>query len=204
MKPLIFVSILMFAALPLLAAADQPLARDVQVTLEKAIANEREAIDRYKAFAAKADDEGYPGAAALFRAMAQSEQIHAGRFEAILREHGVTVPPAGEPRKPLVSSTATNLRTAATNETAERDGMYRDAMVTCEKNGDSETAKVFDQTRDVEVEHANLCSAAARNLDGMKQAKTYYICDHCGYTTDVRLPLCPDCMHKDKVHPAGQ
>jgi len=60
---------------------------------------------------------------------------------------------------------------------------------------------VFDETRDVEVEHGNLCTTAALNLDQMKEPRTYYICDRCGYTTDLQLPLCPDCMHKDAVHP---
>ncbi len=201
MKPLIVVSILMFVALPLVAAADQPLPSDVRVTIEKAIANERQAVVRYNAFAEKAEQEGYPGAASLFRAMAQGENVHAKRFAEVLQAHGIAVPPESDNYKPMVGSTATNLRTAATNETAERDGMYRDAIIACEKSGDSATAKIFDQTRDVEVEHANLCTNASHNLESLKTAKTYYICDLCGYTTDVRLPLCPDCMHKDKVHP---
>jgi len=182
-------------------AAEKPIAPDVQVTLEKAIANERDAVARYKAFEIKATAEGYLGAASLFHAMAKAEEIHASRFEAVLKDHGVTVAPVGEPHKALVGSTATNLRTAASLETAERDDIYKDAIAVCHRNGDTETAKVFDETRDVEVEHGNLCTAAARNLDQMKEPRTYYICDRCGYTTDLQLPLCPDCMHKDAVHP---
>jgi rubrerythrin len=30
----------------------------------------------------------------------------------------------------------------------------------------------------------------------MKEAKTFYVCDKCGYTTDVKLPFCPACQHK--------
>jgi rubrerythrin len=51
------------------------------------------------------------------------------------------------------------------------------------------------------VEHANLCSAASRDLDSMKEAKTFYVCGKCGYTTDVKLPFCPACQHK--VAPAA-
>ena len=203
MKRVLFtVMILLFVALPVVAAADKPLAPDVEVTLEKAVANERQAIVRYKAFAQKAEDEGYLGAASLFRAMAQSEQIHANRFAGLLKAHGVTVPPENDNYKPSVGSTASNLRTAASGETAERDGMYKDAINVCQRNNDSMIAKVFDETRDVEVEHSNLASAAMRSVDAMKEARIYYICDRCGYTTDLRLPLCPDCLHKDKVRPA--
>lgn len=201
MKRVIFVSILLsIVALPLLAAADKPVAPDVQVVLEKALTNEREAIARYKAFAAKADDEGFPGAASLFRAMAQAEGIHAARFEAVLKDHGVPVPPdRSDSYRPMVGSTGTNMRTASSNETAERDGIYRDAIETCRRNNDSATSLVFDQTRDVEVEHGNLCAAASRNLDSMKEPKTYYVCERCGYTTDISLGMCPDCLRKEHL-----
>lgn len=200
MKRVLFVSILLsLVALPLLAAADKPIAPDVQVVLEKALTNEREAIARYTAFAAKADEEGFAGAAALFRAMAQAEGIHAARFEAVLKDHGVSVPPDRPNYRSVVGSTATNLRTAATNETAERDGIYRDALETCRRNNDSAVALVFDQTRDVEVEHGNLCAAAARNVDSMKEPKTYYVCERCGYTTDISLGMCPDCLRKEHL-----
>lgn len=202
MKRALIVSVAaLLIALPALAAADKPIAPDVQVTLEKALRAEREAVARCTAFAKKADEEGYPGAASLFRAMADAEQIHAKRFAAALKDHGISVPPESDSYKPLVGSTSTNLRTAATNEIAERDGMYRDAIETCRRHGDSETAKLFDETRDVEVEHGNLCIAAGRDLDALKQPKTYFVCERCGYTTDVDLSLCPDCRHREHLQP---
>lgn len=187
-------------ALPVLAA-DKPIAPDVQVALEKALASEREAVARYTAFAKKAGEEGYPGAASLFRAMAVAEGIHAKRFAGALKEHGIVVPPAPESYNPQVGSTSSNIRFAAANEVAERDGMYRDAIDTCRRNGDSGMAKMFDETRDVEVEHGNLCTAASRDLDSLKQPKTYYVCDRCGYTTDIDLSLCPDCRHRAHLQP---
>ena len=54
-------------------------------------------------------------------------------------------------------------------------------------------ATLFDTTRDVETEHANLCNGAMHNIDELKSPKTFYVCGHCGFTTDVRLPLCPLC-----------
>ena len=74
--------------------------------------------------------------------------------------------------------------------------MYREAIETCNLHSATEVAKLFDQTRDSEVEHANLCTTASRDLESMKEAKTFYVCGTCGYTTDVKLPFCPACQHK--------
>ena len=179
----------------LLLAVTTPLPREVRDVLQGSLIRERETVARYEAFARKADEEGYRGAAALFRAQAQAERTHAQRFTALLRANDIPVPPE-ETYTPNVGTTDDNLSTAAAAERAERDGDYRDAVETCKLHGREDIAKVFDQTRDSEVEHANLCNAAARNLDSMKQPKTFYVCGKCGYTTDVNLPFCPACQHK--------
>ncbi|MBM3302216.1 MAG: rubrerythrin family protein, partial [Deltaproteobacteria bacterium] len=45
--------------------------------LKQAYAGECQASVRYLAFAEKADEEGLPGAARLFRAAARAEMVHA-------------------------------------------------------------------------------------------------------------------------------
>jgi rubrerythrin len=167
----------------------------VRNVVERALAGEREAVARYEAFAAKAVEEGYPGAAALFRAQVAAERTHAERFASILRKNDVPVPPE-EPVTPKVGTTEENLRAAATAEALERDGIYREAVETCKRHGAEEIAKIFDQTRDSEVEHANLCNSAARNPASIKEPKAFYVCNACGYTTDVRLSFCPACQNK--------
>lgn len=176
-------------------AATNPLPREVREVLQRALVNEREAVARYEVFARKAQEEGYRGAAALFRAQAQAERTHGQRFAAVLRAHDIALPPE-ETFSPVAGTTGENLRTAAAAEKAERDGAYREAIETCNQHGATEIAKVFDQTRDSEVEHANLCTTAARDLESMREAKTFYVCGKCGYTTDVKLPFCPACQHK--------
>ena len=178
------------------AVAAEGLRTEVRLIVEKALAGERDAIARYEAFAVKAEEEGYPGAASLFRAAARGEKAHANRFARILKQHGHNVLDAAG-HHPLVGGTADKLRAAAAAEAAERDGIYRDAVETCRLHGAEDLAKIFDQTRDSEVEHNNLCQAAARNLDSMKQDKKYYVCNECGYTTDVKLPLCAACRSKE-------
>ena len=178
------------------AVAAEGLRTEVRLIVEKALAGERDAIARYEAFAIKADEEGYPGAASLFRAAARGEKAHANRFARILKKHGHNVP-EGAGHHPLVGDTADNLRAASAAEAAERDGIYREAVETCRLHKADDLAKMFDQTRDSEVEHNNLCLAAARNLESMKQDKRYYVCNECGYTTDVKLPLCAACRSKE-------
>ncbi len=177
-----------------LLAATTPLPREVRDLLQRSLIREREAGARYELFAQKADEEGFRGVASLFRAQAKAEGTHAQRFASLLREYNIPVP-AEEAYKPEAGSTRDNLTTAAAAERAERDGDYREAVDTCDLHGQHALAKIFDQTRDTEVEHSNLCAGAARNLESMRQAKVYYVCGKCGYTTDVKLPFCPSCQH---------
>ena len=181
-------------ALPLLLLGAVPY--KVQSMLQKSLHNEREAVAKYEACALKAAEEGYPGAAALFRASARAEGVHAERIIQAMRERGIPVPEQ-VPGAPAIGTTAENLRAAMLAETQERDSTYREALEIAGDAKDQELVTMFDQTRDTEVEHANLFATAARNLDEMKSAKTFYVCGKCGYTTDVKLPFCPACQHRN-------
>jgi len=194
-------AVLVFAILfPLIAlAAETHAPFDIQRILNNAVLGERQAIARYDAYAAKADDEGYPGAASLFRACAKAEATHLRRFTALMIERDLAVPPE-TPVKPDVESTRDNLQNAFAAETAERDATYLYAIRVANDDHDEAVAKTFDETRDVEVEHANLCSDALRNMADMKAPHEYYVCEKCGYTTNVRLPLCPSCRDKHPLH----
>ena len=168
---------------------------EVRKVLLNALSNERQAAARYEASAIKADQEGYRGAASLFRAAAAAERIHEARFVAALKQGGIEIPTSTAVR-PDVGSTADNLHAAATAEKGERDGSYRDAYEAAQKAKDPEIAKLFDQTRDAETEHLNLFTAAASDLGRMKEPRKYEVCRVCGYVTDLELPLCPSCRDK--------
>jgi rubrerythrin len=176
-------------------AATTPLPRAVREALERALIRERETVARYELYARKADEEGFRGVAMLFRAQAQAERTHGERFAALLRAHDLPVPPE-EAFSPDAGTTRENLAAATALERSEHDGAYREAVETCNLHGKPDIAKIFDQTRDTEVEHANLLNAAARSLDSPGAPKTYYVCGRCGYTTDVKLTFCPACQHK--------
>lgn len=164
----------------------------VKSIIENALANERNAAARYEAFAAKAVEENNPGAASFFRAAARAEHVHAERFAGALRQRGIAIPEA-EITKPAVGSTVDNLRAAASAEAGERDGIYREARDVAIEAGDDALAQMFDQARDTEVEHANILGMLLRNESLRDHAKTYFVCDECGYTSDVKLSLCALC-----------
>jgi rubrerythrin len=198
MKRVLFIALVAALAFAFAhAAAAQKLVCTQKVFA--ALTGERTAIARYEASAAKATEEGYPGAAALFRAAAQAEQIHANRFAAAMKQRGIDVP-GNNASASGVGSTADNLRNAASNEQTERDGAYREAIEAC-KEWDPDMSKLFDVTRDAETEHFNLFADAARNVNALKEPATFYVCEVCGYVTSIKLPLCPSCRDQHAMDP---
>ncbi|HEX7705406.1 MAG TPA: rubrerythrin family protein [Thermoanaerobaculia bacterium] len=171
----------------------------VRNVLDRSFRNEIEAAARYDQFAAKAAEEGYPGAASLFRAGAEAERVHARRFEQAMRERGVDVPNF-TPAEVKIGTTLENLRLSASLEVSERDGIYREGIDAAREARDEKLSGVFDQTRDTEVEHANLMQTAARQLEQLRKPKAYHVCRECGYTTDVNLPMCVLCRSKKHPH----
>ncbi len=191
MKRLVLIVFCLFLTASVAAAARDQLSSETRNIVEKALANEQEAVARYNAYALKATEEGYLGAASLFRACARAESIHAQRFAEVL---GMATLPE-RTFDITVRSTDDNLRTSLAAETAERDSVYHDAIATARRHGEDKVAKLFDETRDVETEHANLQAAAMRDLSNMKAPNDYYVCERCGYTTEINLPRCPSCQH---------
>jgi rubrerythrin len=134
--------VLCLSSIALAANAATPLSREVRTVLQNAVNNEREAVARYELFARKAEEEGLPGAAALFRAQARAERTHAERFAALLQASETPLP-VEQTFAPGVKTTAENLRAAASAEREERDGTYRDAIAACNLHGATDIAKVF-------------------------------------------------------------
>lgn len=168
----------------------------LQRVLTQAAINERVAAARYEAFAARADADGYLGAAALFRACANAEHIHAARFAKLLHDRNLPQP-MNELRKFDVRSTRENLEDAIAGEQAERDSTYLYAITVANEANDQAAARLFDVTRDTETEHANLQSDALQHLESMRATKAYFVCGKCGYTSAMRLPMCPSCRTAD-------
>ena len=116
--------------------------------LKEAFAGESQANRRYLWFAQKADVEGYPDVAALFRSVAEGETGHAfGHFD-FLSEIGD--PATGEP----VGSTEDNLKSAVAGETYEYTEMYPGFSKTAREEGFEEIAEWLETLARAEKSHA--------------------------------------------------
>lgn len=119
-----------------------------EVNLKEAFAGESQANRRYLWFAQKADVEGYPDVAALFRSVAEGETGHAfGHFD-FLREVGD--PATGEP----VGSTVDNLKSAVAGETYEYTEMYPGFAKIARDEGFSEISEWLETLARAEKSHA--------------------------------------------------
>jgi rubrerythrin len=131
-----------------------------------------------KVFADKAEEEGYPQLARLFRVIARSEEIHGARALKVLKE---------------IKSTEENLAESFQSEQNVAEVAYADFVKLAEAEGDRAAVIHFSQSRDVEETHAKLYKEAMNHL--MEERETeYYVCGICGYIADGILPeTCPVC-----------
>lgn len=161
--------------------------------LQAAYEGESNATVKYTAFAIKAEVEGYLRAAALFRAAARAEQVHAAHHARIIKKLGGT--PTAVIHSPEVKDTRVNLAAAKAGEEYERDVMYPSFIKEAIAAGQTEAARSFDLAMKAEAIHAQLYGAALANLEAQKAAATFYVCLICGDVTDrpeetERCPIC--------------
>jgi rubrerythrin len=153
--------------------------------LKEAFAGESQANRKYLAFAAKADQEGFPQAAKLFRAAAEAETVHAHAHLRALK---------------AIRSTRENLQEAIEGETHEFKSMYPDMIAAAKAEGHKEAERSFNFANKVEKIHAELYQHVLDNLDSAKEAYSYYVCPVCGYTSEKEAPeTCPVCSAKGKM-----
>ncbi|MCK5187429.1 MAG: rubrerythrin family protein [Deltaproteobacteria bacterium] len=146
--------------------------------LKEAFAGESQANRTYLAFAKKADEEGYPQAARLFRAAADAETVHAHNHLNVLGG---------------VKSTLENLQAAYEGEHEEFTVMYPGFIEQAKKEGNNDAIQTFYWANEVEKVHGNLYKQATDNLKSLK-ATDYYVCQRCGYTAEGNAPeKCPVC-----------
>jgi rubrerythrin len=147
--------------------------------LKAAFAGESQANRKYTYFAAKAEEEGYPQAARLFRAAAAAEAIHAYNH---LKALGA------------IGSTAENLQAAIDGETYEVESMYPPFIELAQQEGNRKAATSFNWANEVEKVHAQMYQATLEALSKELEGEAYYVCPVCGYThagpMSERCPVC--------------
>jgi len=152
--------------------------------LAEAFAGESQANRKYLAFAKKAELDGFPQVAKLFRAAAEAETVHA---HAHLREMGG------------IKSTKDNLEAAIGGETHEFEAMYPGMIADAKAEGNQGALRSFMYANEVEKIHADLYKKALAAL-GKNADVEYYVCQVCGNTVENGAPdECPICGAKKQA-----
>ena len=152
--------------------------------LKAAFAGESQANRKYTAFAKKAEEDGYPGVAKLFRAAAEAEAIHAASE---LKALGA------------VKSTAENLQAAIDGETYEFTEMYPGFIKEAGDEAANQAKRAFHLANEAEKVHAELYKKALANLES-KEDINYFLCAVCGYIHENGAPdKCPVCGAASKA-----
>jgi len=126
--------------------------------LKAAFAGESQANRRYLYFAQKADVEGQPDVAALFRSVAEGETGHAfGHFDFLAE--------VGDPATGVaVGATSDNLKSAVAGETYEYTEMYPGFAKTARDEGFEEVAEWLETLARAEKSHAGRFQGALDTL----------------------------------------
>ncbi len=154
---------------------------DTQKNLGSAFAGESQANRRYLFFADRADEEGHPVIARLFRAVAEAETVHA-------RNHLKTM--GG------IKSTRDNLEVAIEGEYYEFTRMYPGFIEQAKAEANQDAEISFNLANKVEKIHHGLYQKARKALDEGEPLKDepYFVCQGCGYTVGGEAPeKCPVC-----------
>jgi len=126
--------------------------------LKDAFAGESQANRRYLWFAQKADVEGYPEVATLFRSTADGETGHAHGHLAYLAD-------VGDPATDLpIGDTELNLAAAVAGETHEYTEMYPGMSKTARDEGFDEVAEWMETLAKAEKSHAGKFQSALEAL----------------------------------------
>ncbi len=149
--------------------------------LQAAFAGESQANRMYLAFGKKANEDGFPQVAKLFRAAAEAETVHA---HAHFRVMGG------------IKETAVNLEAAIAGEGHEFQEMYPKFLAEAQEEGMKPAEFSFKNALAVEEIHHGLYSRALQAVkSGSDLSDTpIYVCPVCGNTVEGSVPdTCPVC-----------
>ncbi len=154
---------------------------ETEKNLQEAFAGESKANRRYLFFADKAEKEGYPQVARLFRAAAEAEAVHA-------RNHFAAMDGVG--------STRANLLAGVVGEHYEFTRMYPPFIEQAELENNKQAQVTFEYANEVEQIHHGLFEETLKAFEAGQQLKDvpFFVCQGCGNTvTGEAHERCPIC-----------
>jgi rubrerythrin len=155
-----------------------------QANLEAAFAGESQAHMKYLIFADRADREGFPEVARLFRAISYAEQVHAANHFKVLGK---------------LDKTAANLGAAIGGETYEVDEMYPAFRAVAAAQDEKAAVRSDTWALEAEKVHADMYGKAKAAVEAGEdtQIGEVYVCAVCGWTGEGKPPdECPLCKAK--------
>jgi len=155
-----------------------------RANLEAAFAGESQAHMKYLAFGDKAQKEGFPHVARLFRAVAYAEQVHATNHLRTLGDLG---------------KTAENLEAAIGGEHHEIEELYPAFQMVAELQGERAAVRSNRWALEAEKIHAAMYDKAkiAVEVGTDVELGRVYVCSVCGWTGEGEPPdECPLCRAK--------
>jgi rubrerythrin len=152
-----------------------------KANIEAAFAGESQAHMKYTVYAEKAEREGFPQVAKLFRAIAYAERVHATNHLRVLEK---------------VSATAANLEDAAAGENYEVLEMYPAFEAVAQVQGEKNALRSIQYAVAAEKIHEVMYNQARESVTQGKDisATAVYVCPVCGHTVFGEAPdKCPVC-----------
>jgi rubrerythrin len=149
--------------------------------LKIAFAGESQAHMRYIIFAEKAEAEGFPNIARMFKAISHAEKVHAtNHFNALSLLHG----------------SPDNLQVAIDGETYEVTEMYPAFNAVAQLQNEKGAMQSINYALQAEKIHASMYQKAKQAAESGKdiQLGPTFICGVCGHTVEGEAPeKCPVC-----------
>jgi rubrerythrin len=149
--------------------------------LTDAFAGESMAHMRYQHFADKAEAEGFPEMARMFRAISFAERVHAGNHYRALGQ---------------LNETAKNIQVCIDGENYEIDEMYPVFNETAKFQNEPQAEQSTRYALEAEKIHSAWYTSAKQSIEGGKDVEVgaIQICSVCGHTREGEAPdRCPIC-----------
>ena len=149
--------------------------------LKSAFAGESQAHMRYLIFAKRAEAEGFPNIARLFKAISYAEQVHATNHFGALG---------------FIRGSSDNLQMAIDGETYEVNEMYPAFNAVAQMQGEKGAVQTFNFALQAEKIHASMYQNAKQIVESRRdiQLGPMFICEVCGHTVEDEAPdKCPIC-----------
>jgi rubrerythrin len=153
--------------------------------LNQAFVGEAKAYFRLLAFADRAEEEGYPQIASLFRAIAMAESVHAKNHFALMEK---------------VGATEENLKLSFEKEMFVNEVAYPELLRQSWAAEDKQAIWAFTKARNAEERHAKLYKLTLSEMVSDRRT-VYYVCSVCGWVEDgVRPEVCPNCQSPGSLY----